>query len=83
MGFSVNLFKNRVQNRKYFYVTVVVDGRLTVGFQMERVDHVDVVQICGCRLICEVDRMLQRQIPDRKCLEFGISCMDSAFMFMI
>ena len=47
---------------KYFYVTVVVDGRLTVGFQMERVDHVDVVQICGCRLICEVDRMLQRQI---------------------
>ena len=30
-----------------------------------------------------MDEDLQRQIPDRECLKFGISCMNPAFVLML
>ena len=50
---------------------------------MERVDHVHVAQIGGRRLVCEVDRMLERDIPDREGLELRISGMAASFILMI
>ena len=50
---------------------------------MEGVDHVDVGQICGGGLIGEVDRVLQRQVPDRERLIFGIACVHAALVFLI
>ena len=40
---------------------------------MERVDHVDVLKVRCRRFIGNVDRMLERQVPDRECLELGVS----------
>ena len=49
--FSINPFKNSVQNREDLNVAVVVDRRFSISFQMERIDHVHVIQVCGSRLI--------------------------------
>ena len=50
---------------------------------MERIDHVDVIEIGRRRLIRQIDRMLQRQIPNRERLEFGISRFDAMLVFMV
>ena len=50
---------------------------------MERVDHVDVIQICSGSFIGKVYRMFQRKIPDRESLEFRISGFYATFVFMI
>ena len=50
---------------------------------MEGVDHVHIVEIGGSRFVSEVDGMLEREVPDRKSLKFGIACVDPAFMLMI
>ena len=50
---------------------------------MERVDHVDVVQIGGSSLVSQVDRVLQRQIPDREGLIFCIAGVYTAFVLMV
>ena len=50
---------------------------------MERVNHVDILQI-GCRrLIGDVDRMLQRQVPDREGLKLSVSGLDSPPIIVI
>ena len=50
---------------------------------MERVDHVDIVQIGGSSLVSQVDRVLQRQIPDREGLIFCIAGVYTAFVLMV
>ena len=50
---------------------------------MEGVDHVDVVQVSRGCLVGEVDRMLQREVPDREGLKFGIACHNAALMLVI
>ena len=50
---------------------------------MERVDHVHIIEVGSSSLICYVDRMLQREIPDRESLELGISGLDSSFVLMV
>ena len=57
-----------------FHVPVVVDGGLAVGLQVERVDHVHVVQIGGGGLIGQVYRMLQGDVPDGEGLKLGVAC---------
>ena len=42
---------------------------------MERVDHVDVVQIGGGGLVGQVDGMLEGQIPDGEGLELGVAAL--------
>ena len=50
---------------------------------MERVDHVDIVQIGGSSLVSQVDRVFQRQIPDREGLIFCIAGVYTAFVLMV
>jgi hypothetical protein len=50
---------------------------------VERVDHVDIFQIGGRCFISQVDRMLQRKIPDRKCFKFCIAGIDSSLVLVI
>ena len=40
---------------------------------MEWVNHVDVVKVCRCCLVCDVHRVLQRKIPNRECLKLRIA----------
>ena len=58
--FAIYAFEDRIQDREYLDVPVVVDGGLSVGLKMERVDHVDILQVGSRSLVGEVDRMLQR-----------------------
>ena len=50
---------------------------------MERVDHVDVVQIGGGGLVGQVDGMLEGQIPDGEGLELGVARLDTALVLMV
>ena len=78
-----DFLKHSLYNRENLYVTVIVDSGLTISFQMEWVDHVDIIQISGSCLISQVYRVLQRDIPDWESLELGIACADSSLVFMI
>ena len=62
-----------LQHREDLHITVVVDGGHAIGLQMEGVDHVHVVQIGGGRLVGEVDRVVQGQVPDGEGLKLGIA----------
>ena len=42
---TVDALEEGVQHWEYFDVAVVVDRGTAIGLQMERVDHVDIVQI--------------------------------------
>ena len=75
--------KHCIHDRENLHIAVVVDRRLTVGFQMERVDHVDVVQIGGGGLVGQVDGMLEGQIPDGEGLELGVARLDTALVLMV
>ena len=50
---------------------------------MEGVDHIDVVEVGSGRLIGQVHRMLERQIPDGEGLELGVSSLHSALIFVV
>ena len=54
-----------------------------MSLEVERVDHVYVVEIgCGS-LIGDVDGMLEGQIPDREGLEFCISGLDATPVLVV
>ena len=80
---SVDALKYCTKYRKNLYVTIVVDCGFSICFQMERINHVDIVQIGRRSLIGKIDWMFERYVPDRKCLKFRISSVDSAFVFVI
>lgn len=82
-GSRHDLFEHSLKNREDFYITVIVDSCFTVGFQMEWVDHIDIIQVSSSSLICKIDRMLQRNIPDWECLKFGITGSNSTLVFMV
>jgi hypothetical protein len=69
------LFDNPPEYRKSLDIPVIVHGLFIIGLQMERIDHVEVTDIGGCGLIGDIDRMLQREIPNGKGFEFGITSM--------
>ena len=75
--------KHCIDDRENLHIAVVVDRRLTVGFQMERVDHVDIVQIGGGGLVGQVDGMLEGQIPDGEGLKLGVARLDTALVLMV
>ena len=50
---------------------------------MEGVDHVDVGQIGRRRLVGEVDRVLEREIPDRERLILGVARVHAALVLLI
>ena len=50
---------------------------------MERVDHVHVIEVGCCSLVCYVYRMLERKVPYRECLELGVSRLDVPLVLMV
>ena len=50
---------------------------------MERIDHIYVVKIGGCRFVSNVYGVFERQIPDRESLEFRVARFDSASVVVI
>ena len=75
--------EDAAQQRKRFHVAVVVDGRLAVRFQVVRIDEVEIGDVAGGRLVGDVDRMFQGQVPYRECLEFGVAGMQASLMVVI
>ena len=50
---------------------------------MERVDHVDVVQIHGCRFIRHIDRVLEREVPYREGFKLGVARLDATLLIVV
>ena len=50
---------------------------------MERVNHIDVVQVCGCGLVGKIYGMFKRQIPNRESLEFSVTGLYAALVVVI
>ena len=82
-AFAQDLGEHGLKHGEDLDVAVVVDGGLPVGFQMEGVDGVAVVQVDGCRFVCDVHRMLQGQVPDGEGLVLGVACVDSALVLVV
>ena len=78
-----NSFENLLQHRENLNVPVIVDRRLSVSFQMERINHVHIREVGGCRLVGKIDRVLERQVPNRERLELRVAGFDAAFVFLI
>ena len=49
---------------------------------MERINHIDIVEVGGGGLIRQVDRVLEGEVPNGKGLKFGISGLDPALIFV-
>ena len=75
--------EHRVHHREDLDVAVVVHGGHAVGFQMEGVDHVHIVQVGGSSLVGQIDRVLQGNVPDGEGLELGVTGLDPALVFMV
>ena len=82
-GLAADVGENRAQNREYLDVAVVVHADLVVGLEVERVDHVDVFKVCGGGLVREVDRVVERQVPDRERLEFRVAGLHAPLLLKV
>ena len=82
-AFSQNLFENSVEYRENLHIPVIVHCGFPISFQVERIDHVYIVEIGSCRFIGHIHRMLQRKVPDGEGFELGISCLNPSLMLMI
>ena len=54
-----------------------------MGSQVEGVDHVDVVEVGGGGLVGDVDRVVQRQVPDREGLELRVARGDAPLVVVV
>ena len=43
--------------------------------QMERVNHVDIVQVGGSSFVSKVDVVLEGNVPDGECFKFGVAAL--------
>ena len=43
---------------------------------MERIYHIYIFQISRCRFICDIYRMLKRQVPNRESFKLSVSCLN-------
>ena len=50
---------------------------------MEGVDHVHIREVGGCRLVGEVDRVGEGQIPDGEGLKLGVARLDAALVVVV
>ena len=78
-----DLLKHSRQDGEYLHVPVVVNGGLPVGLEMEGVDHVHVVQVGGGRLVGQVHRVLEGQVPDGEGLKLGIAGSDAPLVLVV
>ena len=79
----VNALEQGVEHRKYLYVAIIIDSRLSIRVEMEGVDHIDIVEIGGSGLVSDVHRVLQRQAPHRERFKLGISGFDASLMLVV
>ena len=79
----VDPLENSLQHREDLHIPVVVDGGFAVGLQMEGVDHVHVVQIRRGRLVSQVHRVLQGQVPHREGLKLGVAGADAPLVLVV
>ena len=82
-GVPHQFFEQCVEHGEDLDVAVVVDRDLAVCAQMVGVDHIDVVEVGGRRLVGDVDGMVERQVPDRECLVLCISRLDAALVVVV
>ena len=80
---SIDSLEDGVEHGEYLYVAVVVDGYLVVRLQMERVNHVDVVQVCRSSFVGDIHRVFERQRPYGEGLELGVPCLHSALVLVV
>jgi len=76
-------FQDSPQHGEGVHVAVVVDGDLPIGLLVEGIDEIEVADIGRGRLVGDVDRVFQRDVPDREGLEFGVSAPYAAPVFMV
>lgn len=80
---AIDAFEQGVEHREDFDVAIIVDGCFAVSLKMEWVDHVDVVEVgCGS-LVGYVDRMFEREVPNRECLKLSVSGSYAMFVFVV
>ena len=82
-GDTLDLLKHSVEHRENLHIPVIVHGGLAVGLQVEGVDHVYVVEVGGGRLVGQIHRMLQGQVPDGEGLVLGVARPDTPLIFMV
>ena len=50
---------------------------------MPRVNHINIVKVCRCRLVCNINRVVKGQIPNREGFKFCIACLNATLVFVI
>ncbi len=80
---AINTLKERSKHRERLDIAVVVDSHLLVSVVMEGIDHIHVAQIGRSRLVSDVNRVLQRQIPNREGFELGVTGINATLVFLI
>ena len=80
---AIYAFEQSVEHRENLYIAVVIDGSLAVGFKVEGVYHIHIVEVGRSSLIGDIDRVLQREAPYGEGLELGITGLDAAFMLVV
>ena len=82
-AFTVDALEDGLEHREGLDIAVVVDRSPAVGFQVEGVDHVHVVQISRGGLVGQVHRVLERQVPDREGLELRVARLHAPLVLMV
>ena len=81
---AADQFRHRLERLgSKLYVHYRIDGYLVVCLQMERVNHVDIVQVGSSSLVSDVYGMLQWQIPYGESLELSVAGTDAALVLVI
>ena len=78
-----DLAQQRLQQREDLDVAVVGGDLLPVRLQVVLVEHVDVFQVRGGRLVGQVHRVRQRQVPDGEGLKLGVASGDAALVLVV
>ena len=80
---AVDALEDGIQDGEDFNVAVVVDRGDTVGIEMERVNHVDIVEVGGGCFVSNVYGMLEGEVPNGECLKLRITRLDATLALVI
>ncbi len=56
----------RLSTGENFDITVVVDSGFSISLKMEWVNHVDIIKVCGCSLVGQVDWVMKGRFQTGK-----------------
>jgi len=71
-GPSEDALQDGIDHGEHLDVPVVIDSGLAIGLEVERVDHVLVVEVRGGGLVSDVHGVVQRDVPYGERLELGV-----------